>query len=261
MFDINTAIGHWPFRRLAETSAAGLAEHLSGFGIAGAAVVNTHGLFYKNCHDANLELAESLEPHRECLVGIATLNPHYPAWERDLCACVHDLGFRGVRLAPQYHDYTLGDSACLALVHAACTLGVPVFVPSRVVDIRQRHWLDTERTVGLSEVTALCAAAPDARIVFTEFPAVPVQLCDSSGAPRWPNLYVEVSRMRSAYGQVLAALVHAVGASNVLFGSGAPFKEVEPAVLKLQCADLTEEQREAVGAGSARRLLGLSPCD
>jgi predicted TIM-barrel fold metal-dependent hydrolase len=204
MFDINTAIGHWPFRKLPITSAAGLIERLNALGIDGAAVVNTHGLFYKNCQDANLELADELAPYRERLVGIATLNPHYPAWERDLRVCVSELGLRGVRLAPQYHDYKLGDSESLALVHAAGTLGVPVFIPSRVVDVRQCHWMDTERTVGLSEVTALCAAVPDARIVFTEFPATAGQLCDASDRPLRPNLYVELSRMRSSYGQVLA---------------------------------------------------------
>ena len=257
MFDINTAVGHWPFRRIPNHSAAALRAHLSSLGIEGAAVVHTHGLFYKNCHDANLELADALRPHSDFFVGIATLNPLYAAWERDLRSCIDDLALRGVRLAPRYHDYSLTDTACLALVRAARALGVPLFISCRVVDVRQRHWMDTERTVSLSEVTSLCEAVPDARIVFTEYPATAGQLCDAEGTPRWPNLYVETSRMRSAYGQLLAGVVRGVGPRNVLYGSGSPFKETESALLKIRHADLTDEQREWVCDGAARRLLGI----
>ncbi len=56
-FDINTAVGHWPFRRIPHQTPSELRALLEKAGIDGAAVANTNGLFYKNCHDANLELA------------------------------------------------------------------------------------------------------------------------------------------------------------------------------------------------------------
>ena len=59
-FDVNTALGHWPFRRLTNTTASELRVLLSLHDVTGAAVVNTHGLFYMNAHDANLELADWL---------------------------------------------------------------------------------------------------------------------------------------------------------------------------------------------------------
>ncbi len=258
MFDINTAIGHWPFRRIPNQSAAELRRHLESHGITGAAAAHTAGLFYKNCHDANLELAEAIAAHDDFFVGVATLNPCYAAWERDLEACVKGLGFRALRMVPQYHDYSLSDAPALALVRAAAALDIPVLIPGRVVDTRQRHWLDVERMQSLQDILAVCRAVPAARIVVTELPVTAGALSTPAGQPVCGNLYVETSRQVSCYGQVMAKVVRLLGADHVLFGSGAPFKEVEPSLLKVYHADLDAEARCRVCGSAARALLGLS---
>lgn len=258
MFDINTATGHWPFRSIPNQRPEELRAVLEARGIRGAAVAHTHALFYKNCHDANLELAEAIAPHAGFFVGVATLNPVYAAWERDLEACVQRLGFRALRLVPQYHGYGLGDAAAVALARAAAAAGLVLLVPHRVVDVRQRHWLDTEQTTSLAEVLTLCRAVPEARVVLTEWAGSAAALCAAEGGPLCPNLYIETSRLTSAYGQTLAQIVKALGAQHVLFGSGAPFKEVRPALLKLEHADLEAAERGWVAASSARLLLGLN---
>lgn len=259
MFDIHTAIGHWPFRQIPNQQPEALRRVLEKHGIRGAAVANTHGLFYKNCHDANLELAEAIAPHAGFFVGVATLNPLYAAWERDLHACAERLGLRALRLAPQYHGYGLADGAAQAIVRAAAALGLPILIPHRVVDVRQRHWMDTEQTISLVEVTALCRAVPEARVVVTELAVAPAALRTPEGAPLCENLCLETSRLSSAFGGALAGAVAALGPDRVLFGSGAPFKEVLPAVLKLHHARLRPAERRAVAGESARRLLGLAP--
>lgn len=255
MFDINAAIGHWPFRKIPNQNADALRELLTQHDITGAAVVNTHGLFYKNCHDANLELAEQIATHTDFFTGIATLNPRYAAWERDLAACKDELNLRGLRLAPQYHGYQLGDPEALAIATAATQLDLPLFVPQRVVDLRQRHRLDADRMVDLDEVGALLGKVPGARIVLTEGSVSHTALVNGDGTPKYPGLHVEMSRLRSAYGQALAALAKAIGSDHVLFGTGAPLKSVSPALLKLQNADLDDEAREQIAETNARKLL------
>jgi len=257
MYDIHTAMGHWPFRRVPNQAPDALRRLLEEHGIDGAAVANTHGLFYKNCHDANLELAEAIAPHAGFLTGVATLNPAYAAWERDLAACAEILGLRAVRLAPQYHGYALGDPAAIALVRAATAMGLPIFLPHRVVDVRQRHWLDTEQTTSLGEAVGLCRAVPEARVLVTELAVSAGALRALEGGPVCGNLYLETSRLASCHGQVLAQVVKLMGPEHVVFGSGAPFKEILPAQLKVRHADLTAAERKAVSGGSARRLLGL----
>lgn len=250
LFDINAALGHWPFRKVSNETPAGLRALLAGKGIGGAAVVNTHGLFYKNCHDANTELADWIADHLDFFVGVATLNPRYAAWERDLCACKEELGFRALRLAPQYHDYRLGDADCVAIAKAATELGLPILVPHRVVDVRQRHWLDTDRTNGPEEIRALCDAVPEARVVVTDSYLGGAELVNADGSPRHPGLYLD-SRCGAA------GLPEEVAAERIVFGTGAPFRCVTPSLLSMEAEGFGEATRRRIGYENAHSLLRL----
>jgi len=258
LFDINTATGHWPFRQVPNENISELKRLLTGKGITGAAVVNTHGLFYQNCHDANIELARAIERQSAFFTGVATLNPLYPAWESDLETCAGKLGFKALRLVPQYHNYRLDCPEALAIAQKAASLKLPVFIPQRIVDVRGRYWMDTERIINLGEVGALCQAAPKAKVVFTEAAVNPEELVDKRGHRHYPNLYFEISCFRSVFGQQIKRLVKLIGYEHVFFGSGAPFKEITPALLRLQHAELSPKEKNAVACQNARRFLRIS---
>lgn len=251
-FDINTAVGYWPFRQIADQTPSQLRKLLESKGIDGAATANTHGLFYKNCHDANLELAEWLADHADFFVGVATLNPTYAAWERDLQTCREDLSFRALRLVPQYHDYKLGGPESVAIARAATDLCMPILIPHRVVDIRQRHWFDTERTNSFEEIAALCEAVPEARVVVTESPFGGNMLLNEDESLRYPGLYLGSSRVGTA------GLKEHLAADRIVFGTGAPFKSIAPALLKIADAELSETAQARIEHGNARGLLGMA---
>lgn len=246
MFDINTATGHWPFRSIPGQGIAELYEYLRGFGIDGAAVVNTHGLFYMNVQDANLELAEALKPYGGFFAGVASINPAYAAAERDLEFCVAKLGFRALRLTPLYHNYPLEQAG--GIIRLAGELGIPVIIPNEIVNFRQKHWMEPPAPLGLNAVLELCRTYPETNFIFTEGAAAP-----DGEYP--PNLYFELSRFRSSYGGVLTGLIRNVGADHVLFGTGAPFKSAESSLLKLHHCDITDVERRVVGGTAARALL------
>lgn len=250
MFDINTAIGNWPFRHLPHRSAAELRQYLQGYGVQGAAVANTQAVFYMNSQDANLELAEEITPHRDFFVGVATLNPTYAAAVRDLEFCVNSLGFRALRLTPCYHCYTLTDGIADELLTRAGELGIPVLLPNEIVNFRQKHWMEPNQPLGIDSVLAVCARFPQLNFILTEG-----GYNLSLQAP--PNLYLEISRYLSCYGQNLAEMVQKLGADHILFGSGAPFKEIEPAMLKLHHCQISPEEKQLLAKSNARRLLAL----
>lgn len=253
LFDINTTIGHWPFRQVPHESPSELRALLRAKGITGAAVAHTHGLFYLNCHDANLELAQAISGHTGFFVGVATLNPMYAAWERDLPACREKLGLRALRLAPQYHGYQLGCPESLAIARAAAELALPVLVPHRVVDVRGRHWFDTEETVGFAHIAAFCEAVPETKVIVTEGSFDADLVLTKDGSFCCPNLYLELSRARDG----LCNLPAAIAAERMLFGSGAPLKSISPALLKLELADADELGKQQIAWGNAHKLLGL----
>ncbi len=251
-FDIDVATGHWPFRQVPNQDIAGLKRLLKSKGVTGAAVVNTNGLFYKNCHDANIELAKTVARHTDFFTAVATLNPCYPACERDLVECVDKLDMRALRLVPQYHDYQLGNPQTLVIMKKAAELELPVFIPKRIVDPRGRHWMDTGRMIYIREIFDLCRAAPETKIVYTGATGCDLEkLVDKKGRAYYPNLYFETST-------ITQDMVKEIGCERFLFGSGAPLRGITPALLRLRAAKLGAAARRAVVWGNAARLLGFA---
>lgn len=253
LFDINTAIGHWPFRKLDIDTIAKLKKELEAHGISGAAVTNINSLLYMNCHEANIELHEWLKGQEKFFAGIATINPFYAKWDKDLNEVVKKFKFRGVRLVPRYHDYELA-SVPAEFAQLAASLGVPVFIPHRLSDIRQRHWMDTEKTIDFNEVYDFSMKNPATKVIYTE---ASVSAECFKGKKKCPNLFFEISRMRSSYGQQISRLASVIGYEQLVFGSGSPFKEISPAILKLEHADLKSNERTAVAYGNAVKLLKI----
>lgn len=256
IFDINTAVGHWPFRQIPNQSPHELRILLESKGINAAAIANTHGVFYRNTHDANYELNAAVAAHRDFFTGIATLNPRYPQWEKDLQQCVKEFKFRGLRLLPRYHDYELNSAEAVAIIRAAGDLKIPVLLPYWLEDTRQMHWLDVGEPQDFSEVKAAALANPGTNFIFTACCFAPEQVLDANGK-KIANLYFESSRYRAACDGILtlAKLVETVGADHVLFGSGAPFREVTPALIKLENATLTPAVKKQLACGNFKRLL------
>ncbi len=252
MFDVNTAIGHWPFRRLERNTPETLKNYLKQFGVTRAAVAHNHAACYLNVQDANLELAAALEGAGEgFFLGVATLNPTYAAWEKDLRCCVEKLAFRALRLLPEYHRYRLSDSAAAEIIQAAGEMRLPVVIPNELVNYRQRSWMEPGAPLGTPALVETAKRFPNTTFLFMEtaFPENPPE-------PYPENAYFELSRFRCCYGRALDRFVEQVGAGHVLFGSGAPFKEIEPALLKLHHLRVTEAERAMIANSNAERLFG-----
>ena len=249
--DINTAVGHWPFQQLAYESAAALEVRLKEYGIAGALTVNTHGLFYRDVQNANIELAQWIAGN-PFFIGCASVDPAYPQWEKDLRVCVEKFKFRAMRLAPLYHGYDAGGELTDRALRAAAELDIPVLFPQRIMDPRQRHHLDVTGIVPPQTVFELAERHPDCRIVCTE------TLIVDDDLPRMiplKNLYVESSRQLAGFSGLFRRIVSAIGAERVLFGSGAPFKEVLPAVIKMEESGFSADEFEKIARGNAASLL------
>jgi predicted TIM-barrel fold metal-dependent hydrolase len=256
IFDMNTAIGHWPFRQIPHQTPETLRQQLESRGISAAAAANTHGVFYKNTHDANHELNAALASHRDFFTGIATLNPLYPQWEKDLRQCVEEFKFKALRLLPLYHNYDLTGREASAIIRAAGNLRIPVIIPFWLVDNRQMHWMDISRPQDFEAVKIAAIEHPQTDFIFAAGCIAAPRMLDKSGNPL-PNLYIESSRYRSARDGILtlAELVKTIGADHILFGSGAPFREVTPALIKLENAAITTAEKNLIAHGNFKRVL------
>ena len=250
LIDINTWIGHWPFRQLRHNTAATLVKRLDSRNIDRAVVASIHGAFYKNAHAANEELSKQVRRYRDRLIPFATLNPRYPGWQEDLRRCAEDLDLRGIRLYPQYHEYELTDPEALELIDAATALGWVVQVPMRIVDRRQRHLWDQARDLTPADLEAALASRPGARWMFLNA----LGLDGSRFAPT-AKFLVDISRMSAVLGRNIQSLIETAGPNHLAFGTGTPFKVPDPTLLKLDILDQPKAVKEKLSWKNASAML------
>jgi len=252
LIDINTYIGHWPFRRLRHNTAVALVRQMDRHDIDRAVVASIHGAFYKNAHAANEELSAETRPYRDRLIPYATLNPTYPGWEEDLQRCAGELGMSGIRLYPQYHGYHLTDAPALDLIDAATELGWPVQVPMRLVDRRQRHAWDLAEDLAPSDFEAIIALRPKAKWMILSSSGL-----DGARMPQDASFLIGISRLDAVLRRSIQGLLETAGPQHVAFGTGMPFKMATPALLKMKVLDASPEIVERIAWRNAAEMLGL----
>ena len=172
IYDANTWIGHWPFRALPRRSASDLLKQMDAHRIDKALVASLHGLFYKDAHEANHELNREVKRRRDRLIPCAILNPCYYGWRQDLKQCREEFGMPALRMTPDYHGYTFGDSCAREMVQAAHELGLKAAFCGRIVDPRGRHRLDPGREDATPDLAALIGRYPKAAFLMLNFASV-----------------------------------------------------------------------------------------
>ena len=256
IIDLNAYLGHWPFRQLRYNTAPMLLELMDEKGIDQAVVSSASAIFYKNSQAGNEQLAEEIHQHRDRLIPFAVINPTYADWEHDLQVCAEDFGVKGLRLYPNYHNYTLSDTSCRELVSAASERGLLLSNPIRVTDRRQRHWLIDIPDVSLDDVSKLVVAHPDAHFILINGARYVGSPLGQQNSDLPPNYCIEISRLSAVRQAAIRQLLDNLGTERIVFGTGMPFKYPDPALVKLEVLEATEEEKEAICWKNATRLLG-----
>src|SRR5262245_33148554 len=171
LFDVNCAVGDWPFRRVPCNTVDRLLRRMSRLGIHRAAVSRLENVFYKDCLSGNRELAALIAGHADRFVPLYVLNPAFPGWERDLDLCVAELGLAGghggLRLYPGYHGYSLEGPEAAALLSRAQAMQLTVSVAVRLEDERTHHRLYRVSPVPASALAGVMATFPAVRWLAT----------------------------------------------------------------------------------------------
>lgn len=265
LIDINAYLGTWPFRSLRDNTPDTLVARLDRSEIDKAVVSYIEAAFHRHPQSANERLIRDIEPHRDRLIPLGTLNPLSPHWEQDLTAC-RDLGMKGIRLFPQYHNYQADGTEIKNVVQACTEHDLPVLIPHRLEDIRQHHWMDPGKGVDLGQLANLIAAVPKATLIIPN--ARPL-----ARSPFWTrqdlrnlNWYVDLSLAEIHYGlhknrtsvKDLGYLIEEGGANHILFGTHLPFSYAGPALVKLAILPVDENTVENIKHRTAAKILKLN---
>lgn len=255
IIDANAYLGDWPFRRLRHNTAPGLIALMARHKIDRAIVSSINAIFYKHCQAGNEDLAMATQEHRDRLIPFATLNPMYPGWPDDLNQCVEEFGMRGLRLFPHYHNYKLTDDESLRLIDAATKHQMPVSIPIRVVDRRQRHWLDNVKDLSHAEIEEIIKARPETTFILTNGIGWENSQLAKGEEFKSSKFFIEISRLTSVLQESIPKLIAALGADKLVFGAGMPFKYPMPALLKMDVLDAEDDVKERIYWCNIDRVL------
>src|SRR5262249_21292910 len=160
-----------------------------------------------------------------------------------LKACHERFGMTGLRLYPGWHNYRLSDPCCLDLVHAAGERGMTVSIPIRVEDSRQRSWLVDVPDVALADVSDLVKACPDLRFLLLNGVGYTNSPLGRKGAGLPANYRIEISRLSALLANEIGALISSLGPDRLVFGTGMPFNDPDPALLKVEVLEASKEDK------------------
>jgi predicted TIM-barrel fold metal-dependent hydrolase len=262
LVDINTYIGHWPFRQRKYNTCEARLERMNRFGVDLAVVSSLNGIFYKNPQSANEELYDEIRSGKnfqDRLIPFAVINPIYEAWKNHFNVSTEQLGMRGIRLYPQYHGYALTDPACIELVKRARDRDLPVALSLRMVDSRPSSWMDLDRKGewALRDVVPLVKEAPDAKFLILNV-ANSMQLSpEETALLRSANVLMDTSGRNIIQ---LGKLIQLYGEEKFAFGSHAPILDDLTGLLRIESLrenEADERVKTRLRSGNAKAMLRI----
>ncbi|MEN9631881.1 MAG: hypothetical protein RL077_285 [Verrucomicrobiota bacterium] len=257
IIDVSACLGHYPFRRLRHNSAAKMVAHMDRNGIDRAMVSSLHAIFYRDTQSGDEEFFDEISPHRERLMPIATVNPKYVGWERDLADSVVNVRVKAVALMPEYHGYALNDSDGHGALAKIASYGIPVVLRQRLEDRRQRHAWDRAEDMTPAALLAAARAHPNLKFLLVNWLGLDGEKLVEAGLKG--RCLIDFARLQIIYRKDALRLVETLGIEGLAFGSHMPFDYVGPSLVKLANFErLFPAELERIAWRNASDFLGLA---
>jgi predicted TIM-barrel fold metal-dependent hydrolase len=160
----------------------------------------------------------------------------------------------GIRLHPDFHGYTLEDPRFQRLMDLATSRGLIVQIGLGMEDPRTQPNTALFAPVQPGPLADLLPRLPKARVVllnyFRSFGSNRLLFVRLKGLPQ---ISFDMAMVEGIAG--LQGMYQAYGSMRLLYGSYAPYYNIESSLLKLQESELTAPQLAAIRYGNASSLL------
>jgi predicted TIM-barrel fold metal-dependent hydrolase len=260
LLDINAHVGHWPFKQLKNNTCEKLIERMNRFDVEISVISNLNGVFYKDAQAANEELSDEIKSNRRFtnrFIPFAVLNPIYAGWQNDLEKCTKKLGMKGVCLYPLYHDYEITDPACIELVKRVRDKGLIVTFTHRIVDSRQRSWMDISREWSQKDIMPIIKEVPDAKYFIVNAANSFIVSEEETELLRKTNMLIDTSGRELAN---LGEMIKKYGKEKFAFGTHSPVLDYLSGLLRIESLrenEADEHVKDLMRSGNAKRMLGI----
>jgi hypothetical protein len=256
IIDVNACLGPYPFRQLRHTTAEEMIGLMDRNGIDRAVVSSLQAVFYRDAHRGNEELFEEAKRHGSRFIPVATVNPKYVGWERDLAEAVERWKMKIVTLVPEYHGYALSDEHGRAALERIARYGVPVMLMQRFEDRRQRHHWDRAEDLQAGALLEAAHAHPSLKFLLVNWIALDGAKLVAAGLKG--RCLIDFARTQIVYRKDAVKLMDALGVEAMAFGSHMPFDYVGGSLVKLANVEkLRPAEYEAIAWRNAAKFLQL----
>jgi predicted TIM-barrel fold metal-dependent hydrolase len=255
LVDSNVYLSRWPFRRLPYDKTPRLAQMLKREGVVRAWTGSFDALLHRDISAVNVRLAdECAAVDGGLLVPFGAVNPTLPDWEEDLRRCHEVHRMPGIRLHPDFHQYSLDDPRFTRLMELATARGLIVQIALGMEDPRTRPPNAMFATPHPGPLADLLPRMPGAKVVllnfFREFGYNRVLLVRLNGLPQ---VSFDMATVEGV--DAVKEVLDSVGSIRLLFGSYAPYYNFDSSRLKLQESELSADQLAAIRHGNATALM------
>jgi len=243
MIDVNTFVGHYPFRHVPHPTPDALLRVLDREHIDAAWVGHLPSIFYRDPTLGNAELFAMLQPFSERLKAVPAIRPDWPRWEASL-RDAKAAGAVAVRVYPPQWGLGPHDPRLREFVAASGELGLPVVLTVRFEDLRQRHPHDVAGDLSAASIRSLARAGDGVRLVVTAAGREMIEEVHWGLTPdEQRRVSWDISWIWGPPEDHLAKLFRTIGADRFVFGSQWPLRLVQTPRANLDL--LPDDQRPA----------------
>ncbi len=195
------------------------------------------------------------EIQNQKLISFGGFYPHTDDYRRDI-DLLCNMGFRGIKLHPEYQHFTVNDPDMLKMYDYALSKGLILFFhagfdPAFPPPFHSSPKMFAEIAKQLRGGIIVAAHMGGAQ----QLDDVERDLCGS-------EVYIDTSMGFEHYTkEQFLWIVNLHGADRILFGSDSPWSRADAEVAAIRSLDLSQEQKDQILFGNACRILGIhTPC-
>jgi hypothetical protein len=254
IIDVNSFLGHYPYRRIDGGSPAFLLDAMRRTGIDQAWVSNAAAIYWRHPADGNRILYQAATSH-QVLRPVPAVHPGIPGWE-DVLDEALDKGAPCVRSDPTFYGIAPVGAEMVELLAACGGRGLPVLMAARIEDVRQRHPNDGSRELDGAAIRSLVRSHPTVRLIITHADRDLIEQVHFGSTPEESGRILwDICWLWGPPEDQLTQLVKTVGAARFCFGTGMPLRIPESSVAKLELTEVSLTDRRAIESSNARAFV------
>lgn len=261
VIDIHGHLGNINFAPFWQADAEKLEEYCRRSGVDKLCISSSRAIMY-DVREGNVEVDTALK-NSEKLLGYVVYSPMFPESVEDLAFLKSNPKFRGVKIHPDYHGYSLDSKKCRDMVeavadqtsamlfHVSCMPGTGFSPALTVAEIAKHH--------------------PDTKFVLAHMAGI----FQNGNYPYFPNMdslekvmdiagencFIDTAHfLMYVYPGVMEKMYALAGADHIVFGTDAPLQgpmQMRFAIEAIEALDIPQEDKDKIFYKNAVKILGL----